>query len=199
MHWEISGLATLHTKLGSYDIRRLKACGTRTSSAQTAGQKAACRGAFSLLSLETGKWEVGDADAMFDYLLGGRGLGDEPNEFATAGTRSRPGSGPTTAGTYASLTAATTVAKYVAAVYLYMTAVRGVHALYEIYQGKRPRYLRLCRASTPSLSAEPTGNARPSRTRHLHAGDSDSAGSRVLWCLYLCVCACVLCLRTCLI
>lgn len=138
MHWEISSLATLHAKLGNYDIRRLKAYWDedKQCTKRQAKQRAECF--FNLLSLETGKWEVGDADAMFDYLLGGRDLGDEPNEFRNRRHQIATWLWPNHVSTYASLTANNPVAKYIdRRAHLYMTAVRGVHALYEIYQGKR--------------------------------------------------------------
>ncbi len=138
MHWEISDLATLHTKLGNYDIRRLKAYWDedKQCTKRQAKQRAECF--LNLLSLETGKWEVGDAAGMFDYLLGGRDLGDGPNQFRNRRHQLATWLWPSYVSTYASLTANNPAAKYIdRRAHLYMTAIRGVHSLYEIYQGKR--------------------------------------------------------------
>lgn len=138
MHWEISNLVTLHHKLGNYDIRRLKAYWDedKQCTKRQAKQRAECF--LNLLSLETGKWDVGDVDAMFDYLLGGRDLGDGPSQFRNRRHQLAVWLWPTYVSSYASLTANNPAAKYIdRRAHLYMTALRGVYSLYEIYQGKR--------------------------------------------------------------
>jgi hypothetical protein len=138
MHWEISSLATLHLKLGNFDIRRLKAYWDedKQCTKRQAKQRAECF--LNLLGLDTGKWRIGDVDGMFNYLLGSRDLGDQPGQFHNRRHQVASWLWPSCVSSYASLTASNPSAKYIdRRAHLYMTAVRGVHSLYEIYQGKR--------------------------------------------------------------
>mgnify|MGYP006906890583 CR=1 FL=1 len=138
MHWEISSLATLHLKLGNFDIRRLKAYWDEDKQCTKRQAKQRAEGFLNLLGLETGKWQVGDADGMFNYLLGKRDLGDHADQFRNRRHQIAAWLWPSHVSSYASLTANNPAAKYIdRRAHLYMTAMRGVHALYEIYQGKR--------------------------------------------------------------
>ena len=78
MHWEISSRRC--TRARQLDIRRLKAYWDedKQCTKRQAKQRAEC---FSTSSAWRPASGVGDADAMLDYLLGGRDLGDEPNEL----------------------------------------------------------------------------------------------------------------------
>ena len=138
MHWQVTSPAMLHLKLGDYDIRRLKAYWPedKQSTKRQSKQRAECF--WNLLSLDTGKWPVGDADALFTYMMSTQDLGKEPGEFHSRKHQLATWLWPSRITDYASLMDKTDAAKYMdRRANLYMTGVRGVHALYEIYQGKR--------------------------------------------------------------
>ena len=138
MHWQITSPAMLHLKLGDYDVRRLKAYWPedKQSTKRQSKQRAECF--WNLLSLDTGKWPVGDADALFAYMMSTQDLGTQPGEFHSRKHQLATWLWPSRITDHASLVDKTAASKYMdRRANLYMTGVRGVHALYEIYQGKR--------------------------------------------------------------
>lgn len=138
MHWQITSPAMLHLKLGDYDIRRLKAYWPedKQSTKRQSKQRAECF--WNLLGLRTGKWPVGDADAMFKYMMGPQDVGTGPGQFHSRKHQVATWLWPSRVTDYASLKANTAAAKFMdRRANLYMTGVRGVYALYEIYKGVR--------------------------------------------------------------
>lgn len=138
MHWQITSRAMLHLKLGDYDIRRLKAYWPedKQSTKRQSKQRAECF--WNLLGLRTGKWTVGDADAMFEYMMSTRDIGTEPGEYHSRKHQVATWLWPSRITDYASLKASTAAAKFMdRRANLYMTGMRGVYSLYEIFKGVR--------------------------------------------------------------
>ena len=138
MHWEITDFASMHNKLGSFDICRLKAYWNEDKQCAKRQAKARSECFLNLLSLETGKWTVGDSDSMLEYLMSKRDIGKKPSEFRSRRHQVASWLWPSRVRCHAALTADTPEAKYIdRRAHNYMTAVRGVHAMYEVYKGRR--------------------------------------------------------------
>ena len=138
MHWEITDAATMHNKLGNFDICRLKAYWDEDKQCAKRQAKARSECFLNLLSLETGKWNFGDAEAMLEYMMSTCDIGNKPGEFRNRKHQVATWLWPKRAHSYAALTADTPEAKYIdRRAHNYMTAVRGVYAMYEVYKNRR--------------------------------------------------------------
>lgn len=138
MHWEITDLATMHNKLGNFDICRLKAYWDEDKQCAKRQAKARAECFLNLLSLKTGKWGFSDSEEMLEYLMSTRDIGNKPDEFRNRRHQVATWLWPKRVPSYASLTADTPEAKYIdRRAHNYMTAVRGVYAMYEVYKGRR--------------------------------------------------------------
>lgn len=138
MHWEITDVATMHNKLGNFDICRLKAYWDEDKQCAKRQAKARSECFLNLLSLETGKWDFGNSEEMLEYMMSTRDIGNKPGEFRNRRHQVATWLWPQRVHSYASLTADTPEAKYIdRRAHNYMTAVRGVYAMYEVYKGRR--------------------------------------------------------------
>ena len=138
MHWEITDLATMHSKLGNFDICRLKAYWDEDKQCAKRQAKARAECFLNLLSLETGKWDFGDSEEMLEYMMSTRDIGNKPDEFRNRRHQVATWLWPNRVRSYALLTADTPEAKYIdRRAHNYMTAVRGVYAMYEVYKNRR--------------------------------------------------------------
>lgn len=138
IHWEITDLATMHSKLGNFDICRLKAYWDEDKQCAKRQAKARAECFLNLLSLETGKWGFGDSEEMLEYMMSTRDIGNKPDEFRNRRHQVATWLWPNRVRSYALLTADTPEAKYIdRRAHNYMTAVRGVYAMYEVYKNRR--------------------------------------------------------------
>ena len=138
MHWEITDLTTMHNKLGNFDICRLKAYWDEDKQCAKRQAKARSECFLNLLSLKTGKWNFGNSEEMLEYMMSTRDIGNKPDEFRNRRHQVATWLWPKRVHSYAALTADTPEAKYIdRRAHNYMTAVRGVHAMYEVYKNRR--------------------------------------------------------------
>ncbi len=138
MHWEITDAATMHNKLGNFDICRLKAYWDEDKQCAKRQAKARSECFLNLLSLETGKWNFGNSGEMLEYMMSTRDIGTKPGEFRNRRHQVATWLWPKRVHSYDSLTADTPEAKYIdRRAHNYMTAVRGVYAMYEVYMNRR--------------------------------------------------------------
>ncbi len=158
-------------KLGAYDVARLKAYWPDDKSKVRAQSKQRAEFFLDLLALDTGKWPVGDVHAMFSYLLGTDDLGPLPGQFSNRVHQIAHWLWRSRVPSYSALTANTPAAKYMyRRARHYMTGVKAVHALYQIWKGV------LAYPTGFREGVDPIPERRVAQKRK-HDADADATGS----------------------
>jgi len=154
--------SALHDQLGTYDVARLKAYWPDDRSKIRAQAKQRAEFFLNLLALDTGKWSVGDAPAMFAYLLGTDDLGHLQGHFSNRTHQIAKWLWPTRVTSYSALVANTPATKYMyRRARHHMTGVKAVHALYEIWWGVREHPVGF-REGVDAIPARKTAQKRKS-------------------------------------
>ena len=137
-HLEITGVTTLQNKLATYCIALNKTYWTEDKGAIMNQCRQRAEFFLNLVCFQTDKWTYGNVGEMFDYLLGSDDLGTKPGQFRNRDHQIATWFWPNRVSDYASFKAETSAAKYIERrAHAYMTSVRAMHGLFEVFDGKR--------------------------------------------------------------